>query len=605
MKENGYELLAEEYEGIHSFLAEYMKKVLRGDILVGEEMRRAMLKTLNKFENPNYRFDLKDAEKRIRFIETKLQHVEDPFAGKPFLLELEQKAFIEEIFGFYRYSEDYGAWLRLAQRVLLLIARKNGKTPLAASIVLSDWFCGAEGRRVMCASNDYKQAGLVYDWINDMRERNPVLEKCTRKNNEGIFFGNRNQRRKTGKFSRSNKGNIRKMTEKGIGGKEGRNLAVIVLDESHELKDDVFYMQLRQSQSTQKEPLFLEITTEGCVSDGHLDEELKDARQVLSGEKEADEWVIWLYTQDSESEVWDDERAWVKSNPFLGRIKSKEFLRNMVEQAKGSSAARVMVLQKDFNIKQNAAAAWLPLNVIEVAGKFTLNDFRNCYYIGGADLSRTTDLTAVTLLFLKPKDSNVYLYTMYFVPEAKADEDIKNAPTNQEKKDYSEWARDGYVKIIPGSEIDSTMVADWLYALYEEYNIIPWQFGYDGWQSHDFVVSMNKHFGNVKKKNDLMQRINQSYSVLDSAMRRLESDLRAKRAIYGENPVCKWNLRNTGLKMDDHERMMPAKLKGFIGNKIDGTVSKLIAYATLGQCKSSYIAAQNANFGIYPEILGI
>lgn len=75
------------------------------------------------------------------------------------------------------------------------------------------------------------------------------------------------------------------------------------VDEVHELKDNNSIMSIRQALSTQDEPLYVELTTEGMVNDGYLDQRLVEAWQVLSGELERSRWLIWLYTQDSEAEI--------------------------------------------------------------------------------------------------------------------------------------------------------------------------------------------------------------------------------------------------------------------------------------------------------------
>lgn len=61
------------------------------------------------------------------------------------------------------------------------------------------------GQKFLCASNDHEQAALVFDCINYFREESGVLERCTRKNNQGIFFGNRKQKKKKGKYTKQNK----------------------------------------------------------------------------------------------------------------------------------------------------------------------------------------------------------------------------------------------------------------------------------------------------------------------------------------------------------------------------------------------------------------
>ena len=104
-----------------------------------------------------------------------------------------------------------------------------------------------------------------------------------------------------------------------------------MVDEIHEMKNKTPIMPIRQALSTQDNPIYFELTTEGFVNDGYLDERLKEARQVLDGELERPRLLIWLFTQDNETEVWQNEESWVKSNPGLGTIKKRSFLRLMIE----------------------------------------------------------------------------------------------------------------------------------------------------------------------------------------------------------------------------------------------------------------------------------
>ena len=236
-------------------------------------------------------------------------------------------------------------------------------TPLASAITLAEWCCGEMGTKILYGSNDYDQADLLFMATDAMREASPKLARCTRRNQKGIFFGNVRQKRHVGKFTSQNKGSIRKMSAH-TSAKEGRNIKIGVVDEVHELKDDAFVMPIRQALSTQDEPLYLEITTEGFTEDGYLDGRLKTAAAVLDGEIDKPNWLIFWYAQDSEEEIWQDETSWYKSNPGLGVIKKWSFLRGMIEDAKISTATRAFVLAKDFNVKQNNAAAWLPEHVL-------------------------------------------------------------------------------------------------------------------------------------------------------------------------------------------------------------------------------------------------
>ena len=587
---DGFQVLNEEIDGKHSFLIEYYKKCRNGDIIIGRELKTTLEMLIQDIflNRETYRFELSGAHKRINFIEKEIKHFESPFAGKPFLLTLNQKAIAEAVFGFFVFDSELlggGRWVRRFKEVLLLIARKNGKTPFTAALTLAEWFCGEAGQKVMCASNDYEQAGLIFDCINNFREESRAMSRVTRKNIKGIFFGNPKQRKKTGKFSAQNKGTIKKMSAKS-GAKEGRNLKTVIVDEVHEMKDRATVMPLRSSLTTQDEPLYFEITTEGIVRDGYLDERLRDARKVLKGETERPRWLIWLYTQDSEAEVWNDEKSWAKSNPMIGVVKKISDLRDLVDEARKSGAQRAFTLAKEFNIKQLSSRAWLEEKYItECDGTFSLSDFKNSWCLVGVDLAETNDLCACTFLFMKPGEEMKYLYTMYFVTEYKAGERTSTeSPTNPEKKDYRTWESEGLVRVVKGNVIDDDVVAKYIREIYDTYGIRPYRCGYDQWHAKEFAKIVARDFGE-----DVPLKIGMTFESLNVPTRTMEADLRALNINYNKNEMCAWCFRNTATKHDSKGFVMPEKINGYIGNKIDGTMSKIIAYAVLRECKSAFL----------------
>ena len=158
----------------NSYIIQYYQKIQSGEIIAGQELILQLKKLVAEVSDPilqgvkKIRFEPEEAEKRIRFIETKCKHYEAPHAGKPFLLELFQKAFIEAIFAIKQYSEELDRYIRKYQEILFLVGRKNGKTPLIGAICLAEWFCGPVGLKILCASNDYDQADLMFSAINSM-----------------------------------------------------------------------------------------------------------------------------------------------------------------------------------------------------------------------------------------------------------------------------------------------------------------------------------------------------------------------------------------------------------------------------------------------------
>lgn len=567
-----------------SYILEYYEEIKAGNIIVGHELMlqlEILVKELTDIEYQeanNIMVDYEASEKRIRFIETKCKHSEAPYAGKPFVLELFQKAFIEAIFAIKIYDDELEKYVRKYQDVLFLVGRKNGKTPLIGAICLAEWFCGEMGKKIMCASNDYDQADLMYQAIDAMREESPSLSKVTRRNQKGLFFGNPRQKKKHGKFTRENKGSIRKLSAK-AGAKEGRNIGVGAVDEVFEMEDDSLVMPIRQALSTQDEPLYFELTTEGFINNGYLDKRLISARQVLHGEKRSPRWLIWLYTQDSELEVWQDEESWYKSNPGIGKIKKWSFLRKMIEEARMSTSTKAFVLAKDFNIKQNNAQAWLQEEDIKNDNVYDIEELRNCIGIGGADLSETGDLTNAKVLIYNPHNRQKYFLSKYFLPACKVHENEK----------YEEWAKQGYLYMCEGNEVDQSDIVAWFVSLYKKYRIRTYMTGYDKWQAKAFKNEMEDYGFDLEK-------ITQGFDM-SNAMTVLEADLKANLVNYNQNPMDIECLKNTSVKWNSAgTQKMPVKVQGDNEKKIDGAVVMIICYETLDRYRKEYMEMAIRNF---------
>lgn len=574
-----------------SYLHLYAEKIKSGQIIAGTHIKQGIRRFLDDFDNPELRIDLSESDKRIRFIEHECKLYEAPFSGRPFKLELFQKAIIESIYAIKKWNPEAnfgkGGWVRKYQDVLILIARKNGKTPLVAAISLSEFMCGEMGTKILYGSNDFEQADLAFSATDAMREESPNMAKRTRRNQKGIFFGNPKHRKTKGKYSYQNKGSIRKISANGKN-KEGRNIKVGVVDEVHEMEDDHLIMPIQQALSTQDEPLYFEITTEGFTEDGYLDHRLADAQKVLDGELDRPDWAIWWYSQDSEEEVWQDERSWQKSNPGIGVIKKWSYLRKQVEEAKSNPSQRAFVLAKDFNIKQNSSAAWLDEATIANTETFDPEMLRGQYYIGGLDFAETTDLCSARALFEDQQTRKKYTLQMYFIPEAKADAILDDdSQLNPERKNYREWEKQGLVVICPGAEVDAELVAGWFVDLYEHYGMMPYKIGYDNWHSKDFQEIIADNFGK-----EVLERIGMDFMSLSGPMRSLESDLGRNVLVYNNNEIDRWCLSNTGYKTNNIGLIMPVKKYGTSKNRIDGTLSDIICYATFNRYRSLYRDAQ-------------
>ena len=553
-------LTNETVNGKHSYFLEYYNKIFRDGWVAGHEIKQVLNNLLEDLLEDRYDYDVSNAHLRIDFAETFCKQTKNKFYGKPIKFLLWQKARKEVTFSMF--IKGTNCTKRRFQQVLEMVARKNGKSTDKASEGNTDLFIGGGGLDICCSSNDDAQADLIFQEIDNMRSAMDPNEKRTKRNRKGLF-------------NKKNKSKVFKISDK-TRNKEGRNIVYGYIDEIHEMKDNTIFMSIWQSCSIAENPILYEITTEGMVEDGYLDKRLIYARKVLNKEIEDEALLVWLYTQDNEDEIWIDERSWYKSNPSLGAVKSIDFLRKNVEKARVDRESRAFILCKDFNVKQNKAVAWLLEEEVDSNETFDLEEFRHSFYIGGIDLSETTDLTACDMMFLK--DGKVYFKTMYFIPESKADGDFV---INSEKKNYRDWQSKGYVTILPGTEVNYDAIVQWLWDMYTLYDIKPFKIGYDQWHAKGLIKEIIKYFGD-----DVCEKVRMDFSSLSNPMRSLGADLKNHIVNYDRNEISKWCLKNVAIKTNNIGQIMPIKVQGQSSNRIDGALSKIICYAV----KSMYMS---------------
>lgn len=555
-----------------SFLLKYRELCKCGDEVIGQDL---MIELDNLYEDlvtERFGYDTSDALLRMDFMEHCVRLTKSPFYNQPMKLMIWQKALIEAVYSFKMPD----TWRRRFQKILLLIARKNTKSETCSALGLCEFFFGNAGSDIVASSNDDAQASIIYDAIDTMRLLVDPDSIDTKRNQR--FILNRQTNTKIFKLSDRTKN------------KEGRNIDTAFLDESHEMKENVIAKAIEQSQSLKDEPLFFNLTTEGFVVGGYLDDELAKARSVIMKEDPddpaADRFLPWLYTQDSEQEIWNgnrENRLWMKSNPTLGIVKKWEYLEQQVALAKKSKADRIFVLSKDFNIKQNSVEAWLNIEDYDYDCAYDLEDFRGCKCLGAVDLAETTDLSSAKILLMRPGDPRKYIHGHYFIPEKK----LEDSDDKQAGAKYKEWANEGLLTITEGNDVDLSVVADWFFRLYTEYNIRLWRCGYDQRFAKDWINRM-EFYGWMKSggdESDLVM-IMQNAQTLTNAIKLAEADLKQQLIQYGNNEMDKWCLANAGIKIDDKGACLLVKQE--TGKRIDGAVCLAILYETYRRYRSDY-----------------
>ena len=548
-----------------NYLEEYWGMIQRKEVVVGYWIKQAVKNLVKDLQDPRFVYDVSEAHRRLKFEQKLCLQSKAPYYMKPLKLTPWQLAWWEAVYSFR--MKDTG--LRRFTEGLLEVARKNGKSTMFAADGNYDLFMGEGGTDICCASNDDRQAKLIWLEIGGMRQRLDPKKTITGQNLTEI----KNRHKNITIFRLSSK----------TQNKDGFNISKTYLDESHDINEENGQSEIAEAcwrgMSSKDEPLFLNCTTQGFNRDCYLDHKIAYAKKVISGEIEDIHFIAFLYEQDSEQEVWQDEATWEKSNPSIRYgVKKVAKLRRDVEAAKHDKATRIHLLTKDFNIPQSNAQSWLMLEDYDyIQPVYHLEDFRSALILGAVDLAATTDLASAKILLMKPNDKTKYIHSHYWIPESK----LEDSNDKEAGAQYLEWAKRGLLTIDEGNEINISNIADWFYKLYKDYGLRPYKIGYDQRYAKTFLDRCEEYSFETEM---LAQG-----RALSNAMKLTEADLKSQYINYGENPIDKWCLANCCCAVDNVGNIQPVKIPGQASKRIDGALTFIMLYEVYRRFKTDFM----------------
>ena len=529
---------------------EYFGKIIDGKITACDKMRRISEILLERYFAPDeYHFDPDIASRHTRFIETFCK-LPSGKVGQPLKLELFQKARLQALFGFVDDND-----VRQYNECLIIEGRKNGKTTETAAVEIDLLIDDKEGApQIYNIATMLDQAKLGYNAAVKMVRQSPMLSKNIKKRASDLYFD-------------QNFGFIKALASNS-NSLDGLDVHGAVIDELAAIKNRDIYDLIKQAMGARRQPLLFCITTNGYVREGIFDAQYKYATDVLNGTVKNKRFLPFIYELDSPDE-YDDENCWVKANPGLDTIKSRAYLREMVQKAKDDPSFKPTVMVKDFNIPQSGTATWLPFEAVVNEATFDMEKVSHSYAIGGCDLSSVYDLTCATLIVKKPNDSDVYVLQKYFIPQRKIDE---NLGSDTKQVPYKLWAEQGWLEINEGAQVDYSAVTKWFVEMVEKYDIRPLWICYDRALAGYWVSEMEEYGFE-------MEKTAQGPFTWSQPMKELGCALTEHQINYNNNPILRWCLANTGVKAlnkDGIETIQPVKLQQH--RRIDGMVSLLNAW---------------------------
>jgi phage terminase large subunit-like protein len=552
-----------------SALEIYCTKVVDGREVACAKIKKVCQRLLNDIKTPykQWHFDIEAAERPVRFIE-RFCKVPSGRLGAPLKLEDYEKAWIEAVFGFV---DDDG--IRRYQEVLIEVARKNGKSSLAAAIELYMLLADGEGSpQIYNAANSEEQAKLAYNAAWKMVRQSSEISKKVRKRTNDMYCD-------------ANFGTIAPLSSN-TSSLDGLDVHLGILDEIHAMKNREIFDLLKQGTAARSNPLILMITTNGFTRNGLMDQTYEFATRWLEGDAVDDRFLAFIYELDSRDE-WTDEKCWKKSNPGLGTIKKLSYLRDQVKKAKQQPEYRPTVLTKDFDMPENSSVAWLNFEEAVNPHVYTFEKMGFRYGIVGFDASDSVDLTAAQMLIMKPDDDNIYERSMYWIPEDVILRDQENGRKERDGVPYQQWIKRGLMRTVEGNIIDKRVLIEWMKEMRDEYDVYTFALGYDPWHmTESYLRAELEGFVGKSRVNE----VRQGTKTLSQPMKQLRAEYQANRLIDNNNPLNQWNRMNVMVKIDDNLNIRPTKKGGDPRNRIDGFMAELDAYITLLKFKDEYTA---------------
>lgn len=527
-----------------NWIFKYHEAIKKKEVIVGVWVRLSFEILTTGLLNGEWEFNEKKANKAIKFIENFCHHSE----GRSDLLHLElwQKAIVSAIFGVMDKTTGY----RQFREVFIIVARKNGKTLFAAAIAAyMTYIDGEYGAKVYFLAPKLDQADLVYDAFYQIVQSDDELDSITKKRRSDIYIKAFNTSVKKIAF------NSKKS--------DGFNPQLVVNDEMEAWPGDQGLKQyevMTSALGARKQPLIISIATAGYMNDGIFDELFKRATAFLKGNSREKRLLPFIYMID-DIEKWDSIEELKKSNPNLGVSVSAEYYLEQIEIARNSISKKVEFMTKFCNIKQNSAVAWLDywdvMKCVHEEKPLSLEDFKGCYCVGGIDLSRTTDLTAASIVI--NRDGINHIFTRFYMPQKRYEVAI-----NEDNTPYNIYRDRGFLFISGENQVDYKDVYNWFIELVKVYKIKPLKIGYDRY-SANYLVEDLKTAG--FHTDDVYQGTN-----LTPVLHEFEGNLKDGLFDFGDNSMLAAHFLNVAVDINlNDSRMKPVKIEKRM--RIDGAMS--------------------------------
>lgn len=517
----------------------YIEAVASGARKAGRYERLAVerhLRDLRYASEKMLYFDETAAKRAMTFFAL-LRHYKGEWAGRELELEGWQCFIVWSLFGWYRTGG-----VRRFNYAVVEVARKNGKTTLAAGIALYMLVLDGEaGAEVYSAAVDREQARICWEAASQMVQRSEGLMRLLKVYTSSIVM--------------LSTASAFKPLSRDSGNKDGLNPHCAICDERHAWPTDDIFNVIKSGMGARRQPLVFTITTAGFNLESPYYQARRVAIDVLEGVKEQENEFVIIYAPDKDDD-WKSPEAWEKANPNLGVSVSYDYMERELQDAvnKGGSS-EVNFKTKNCDLWVDAPDVWIPDDIVAANShgvEASALEGMTCY--GGLDLASHVDINALALYF--PEVRAVRMY--FWIPEGKVLE-------KEDRVDYRQWREEGYITVTPGDVIDIDYQVRDIVAICQRYNVRNLSFD-PAKAYHGTIQGLQK-----EGLGDILDEYGQGIMNMSEPTKRLEAMIRARELDLLGNPVLRWMFKNVAIYRDANENIKLDKRRSV--EKIDGVVA--------------------------------
>lgn len=512
-----------------NYILEYYQAIKDEKVIVGQWIKLLYEKIIEGLEKKSFFYDQKKATRAIKFIEGYCHHSKG--RNDLLILELWQKALVSLIFGIVDENGN-----RQFREVVLIVARKNGKSLLASAIMAYMAYADGEyGAELYCIAPKLEQAEIIFNCFWQTTQYDTELSSRIKSKKTGYFIQDSNTWIKKIAFDAKKS--------------DGFNPHMTVCDEIASWVGEAGkkqYEVMKSALGSRKQPMLLSCSTAGYVNEGIYDELYVRGTKFLLGDSKESKLLPVFYVIDDVAK-WNDINEIQKANPNLGVSVSVDYMLEEIAVAEGSLSKKSEFITKYCNIKQNSTNAWLPVKAVEKMcseEELTFEKFKSHYCVAGIDLSQTTDLTSACLVIEDKKE--LYVISHFWLPSEKLADAI-----TRDGIPYQEMIEKGFLTLAGENFVDYHAVYNWITKAVQDYELLPLVVGYDRYSAQYLVQDLN-NFG--FKTDDVFQGHN-----LTPVLFEMEGLIKDGKVHIGDNTLLKIHLLDAALENDSRTQKVRLK----------------------------------------------